>query len=217
MRDTLYEDLATTQKCELHLAAARALERQRSLRPAVTAEIALHLHSALPHGDGSHVVDYGVKAAQQAAASGDHEQEALWYTRASEGLRFVPDADADRSAEVMLALGRAHRASGHPAAAREALDRVLELTTAGGRVRGLGQGRAARTRAPELSGEYPQKKGLCARARAGSKRVRIVFKIDSRALRRSRQNRNALVVAALLQYASRSGSLEVESCGEHID
>jgi predicted ATPase/DNA-binding winged helix-turn-helix (wHTH) protein len=132
IRDTLYEDLPTTERCEWHLAAGHSLERQRVLRPGTTAEIALHFHSALPHGDGSQVFDYGIKAAQQAAASGDHDQEVLWYTRAYEGLSFAPEADVERSAQVMLALGRAHRASGRPVAAREALDRVLELTTLSG-------------------------------------------------------------------------------------
>jgi predicted ATPase len=131
IRDSIYEDLATTLKCELHLAASRALEQQRSVRPAATAEIAFHLHAALPQGDGNRAFEYGVKAAEQAAAGGDHEQEALWYGRAYEGLRFATGSDPDRSAEVMLALGRAHRASGHPAQAREALDRVIELSGSG--------------------------------------------------------------------------------------
>jgi predicted ATPase/DNA-binding winged helix-turn-helix (wHTH) protein len=132
VRDTVYDDLPTTDRCEWHLAAGHALERLRALRPGTTVEIALHLHSALPHGDGSQVVDYGVKAAKQAAVTGDHDQEALWYTRAYEGLSFAPEADVERSAELMLALGRAHRASGRPREAREALDRVLELTTLAG-------------------------------------------------------------------------------------
>jgi predicted ATPase/DNA-binding winged helix-turn-helix (wHTH) protein len=131
IRDVIYEDLPTTTRCELHLGAGNALEQQRSVRPAATAEIAFHLHAALPQGDGTRVSDYGVRAAEQAAAAGDHESEALWYGRAYEGLRFAEETSADRSAAVMLALGRAHRASGHPAAAREALDRVIELSTGG--------------------------------------------------------------------------------------
>lgn len=131
IRDTIYEDLSTTARCELHLAAGRALEQQRSVRPAASVEIATHLHAALPQGDGARVFEYGVKAAEQAAAAGDHEQAAQWYRRAYEGLRFAADASPDRSAELMLALGRAHRASGHPAAAREALDRVIELAGSG--------------------------------------------------------------------------------------
>lgn len=132
VRDTIHDDLSTTAKCELHLLAGRALEGQRALRPATTVEIAFHLHSALPHGDGDRAAEYGVRAAQAAAAQGDHEQEAVWYTRAYEGLRFARETDADKTAELMLALGRAHRASGHPEAAREALDRVLELASGGG-------------------------------------------------------------------------------------
>jgi predicted ATPase/DNA-binding winged helix-turn-helix (wHTH) protein len=131
IRDSIYEDLPTTLKCELHLAASHALEQQRSVRPAATAEIAFHLHAALPQGDGNRAFEFGVKAAEQAAASGDHEQAALWYGRAYEGLRFATHADPDRSAGVMLALGRAHRQSGHPARAREALDRVIELSGSG--------------------------------------------------------------------------------------
>jgi predicted ATPase len=132
LRDTIHDDLSTTAKCELHLRAGFALEGQRALRPATTLEIAFHLHSALPHGDGDRAAEYGVRAAQAAAALGDHEQEAVWYTRAYEGLRFAREMDADRTAELMLALGRAHRASGHPEAAREALDRVVALASGGG-------------------------------------------------------------------------------------
>jgi predicted ATPase len=132
VRDTLYEDLPSAQKCELHLAAGEALEQQRALRPAAAAEIAFHLHRALPQGDGNKVFEYGMQAAQLASAAGDHEAAARWYGCAYEGLCFVRDADVNRSAEVMLALGREHCASGHPGPAREALDRVLELSTLGG-------------------------------------------------------------------------------------
>jgi predicted ATPase/DNA-binding winged helix-turn-helix (wHTH) protein len=132
VRDTLYEDLPSAAKCELHLAAGRALEQQRALRPAAASEIAFHLHRALPQGDGNKVLEYGVQAAKQASAAGDHEAAARWYGCAYEGLCFVRDADVNRSAEVMLALGREHGASGRSSAAREALDRVLELSTLGG-------------------------------------------------------------------------------------
>ena len=47
---------------------------------------------------GERVFEYGVQAALQAAALGDHEQEALWYERAYEGLCHAREADADRSA-----------------------------------------------------------------------------------------------------------------------
>lgn len=132
VRDTIYEDLPTTQRCELHLAAGRALEQQRAQRPATAAEIALHLHRALPHGDGQKLFAHAKQAAEQAAADGDHAQAAQFFRCAYDGLGFAEDADANRSAEVMLALGRAHRESGHPAAAREALDRVLELSAISG-------------------------------------------------------------------------------------
>ena len=132
VRDTLYDDLPSAQKCDLHLAAGNALEQRRIRRAAVAGEIAFHLHRALPQGDGNKVFEYGVQAAQQASAAADHVAAADWYARAYEGLCFVRDADADRSAEVMLALGRAHHASGRPAAAREALDRVIELSALSG-------------------------------------------------------------------------------------
>jgi predicted ATPase/DNA-binding winged helix-turn-helix (wHTH) protein len=131
IRDTIYDDLPTTSRCELHLQVGAALEQQRSVRPAATSEVAFHLHAALPQGDGNRVFEYGVKAAEQAAAASDHELEAFWYGRAYEGLRFAAEANPDRSAELMLALGRAHRASGHPAEARQALGRVIELSSSG--------------------------------------------------------------------------------------
>jgi predicted ATPase/DNA-binding winged helix-turn-helix (wHTH) protein len=132
VRDTIYEDLPSSEKCELHLAAGAALERQRGQRHASAAEIALHFHRALPQGDGNKAFEHGKRAAEQASAAGDHEQAAAFYRRAYEGLCFVQDVDADRSAEVMLELGRAHRQSGHPGQAREALDRVLELSRVAG-------------------------------------------------------------------------------------
>jgi predicted ATPase len=132
VRDTLYEDLPSAAKCELHLSAGGALEQQRALRPAAASEIAFHLHRALPQGDGNKVLEYGVQAAKQASAAGNHEDAARWYGCAYEGLCFVRDADVNTSAEVMLALGREHGASGRSAAARDALDRVLELSALGG-------------------------------------------------------------------------------------
>ena len=132
IRDTLYDDLPSAQRCELHLGAGHALEPQRALRPSAIAEIAFHLHRALPQGDGNRVLEYGMLAAEQAAVAGDHERAAHWYACAYEGLRFVRDADADRSAEVLLALAREHGKSGQDADARQALDRVLELGALGG-------------------------------------------------------------------------------------
>jgi predicted ATPase/DNA-binding winged helix-turn-helix (wHTH) protein len=132
VRDTLDGDLSTSRRCELHLAAGTALERQRALRKVAAAEIALHLYRALPRGDAHKACEQAKLAAEEAATAGQHEQAAEWYRRAHEGLGFVQDADADRSAEVMLGLGRAHRQSGHPVAAREALDRVLELSASSG-------------------------------------------------------------------------------------
>lgn len=132
VRETLYEDLPSAEKCELHLRAGQIIEGQRALRPSAIPEIAFHLHRALPQGDGNRVLEYGMLAAEQAAVAGDHEAAARWYACAYEGLRFVRDADADRSAEVLFALARAHGASGQEQDAREALDRVLELTALGG-------------------------------------------------------------------------------------
>ena len=73
-----------------------------------------------------------MRAAERAAALEDYDAEAHWYACAYEGLRYAEHASADRGAELMLALGRAHRHSGRPAAARQALDRVIELSRSGG-------------------------------------------------------------------------------------
>ncbi|MFI5308937.1 MAG: ATP-binding protein, partial [Polyangiales bacterium] len=131
VRDAIYDDLPSGEKCELHLRAGEALERQR-VRPGATAELALHFYRALPRGDGHKAFEHGKRAAEQARAAGDHEQAAAFYRRAYEGLCCLSDADPDSSAELMLALGRAHRESGQPGAAREALDRVLELSAIAG-------------------------------------------------------------------------------------
>jgi predicted ATPase len=128
VRAMIYEDLSSARRCQLHLMVGEALEHERPLRQRATREIALHLHAALPHGDPEKAMDYGVRAAQRAAETRDHHEEALWYARAVEGMRYAGDADVQRSAELMVSLGRAHRESGHPTAARDALKRALEMT-----------------------------------------------------------------------------------------
>ncbi|MGD8861375.1 MAG: AAA family ATPase [Myxococcales bacterium] len=128
VRVMIYEDLSSARRCQLHLMVGEALEKQRPLRPRATREIALHLHAALPHGDPEKAMDYGVRAARRAAEARDHHEEAMWYARAMEGMRYAGDADVQRSAELMVSLGRAHRESGHPTAARDALQQALEMT-----------------------------------------------------------------------------------------
>ena len=134
VRETVYDDLPSAERCRLHQAAAQALEARQSPDRRV-AELAGHFHRALPHGDGRKALDYSIQAAELAAARADHAQEALWYSRARESLRFVPEAEPQTGAKLMLALGRARRASGQPEAAREALRQALEIGLAddGGR------------------------------------------------------------------------------------
>ena len=131
LREVIYQDLPTAQRCQLHLTIGEALEQEKHLRAQGTLEIADHLHQALPHGDGDKVLEYGMRAARRAAEGADHGEEARWYARAHEALRYAERADPERSAELMVALGRAHRESGRPTAARKALERALELTRLG--------------------------------------------------------------------------------------
>jgi hypothetical protein len=77
------------------------------------------------------VVEYGMRAAERAASRDDHEEEARWYRYAYDGLRYAQRVDPERSAELMLARGRALREGGKPMEARQVFDRLIQLARHG--------------------------------------------------------------------------------------
>ena len=129
LRDTIYGGLSSALRCKLHLQVAEVFEQQRPLQGRATAEIATHLHRALPHGEAARVVDYGLRAARHAQQQGDPESAAQWLARAYEGLCYADQADPALAAELMVELGRSHAQEGRTAAAREALSWALELAS----------------------------------------------------------------------------------------
>ena len=123
IRQTLYEELSSTQRVRLHARVAAALEDL----DADVGAIAHHLYEAAPAGHAERAIVYARRAAARATAQLAYEDAAEHCARALELLE--PDADPqgrDRC-ELLLALGEARLRTGEAEAARRAFDSAAEL------------------------------------------------------------------------------------------
>ena len=105
VRETLYDDLPSIRKAELHRTAGDVLERvfREDLGPHLAA-IAHHLSQASPTDDGGRAVEYSLLAADRAVAVLAYEDAVALYERA---LVLLPPSEAQTGRRV-----------GHPDAAR---------------------------------------------------------------------------------------------------
>lgn len=124
VRDALYAAIALADRVRLHgrIGAALAAAEQAGGSPRL-AEIAYHYLQAAPAGHAAEAASFAVRAAEEAAARGSHEDAARLYERALEALDLdLGPADPLRRVEVMLALGTAKFRAGDPARSREVFE-----------------------------------------------------------------------------------------------
>ncbi len=150
IRETLYADLPTARRQQLHRDIGEALEKRWGIRAAraslparpdsppragpVVGELAYHFFEAAHGGDeGERAIAYAVEAGEQALAVLAYEEAALHYERALKTLERTNPGETARRCELLLALGGAQMKAGEDVAgARETLFQAAATARCGG-------------------------------------------------------------------------------------
>lgn len=131
IRETLYEDLPTSRRIDLHHQVGSALETRVASDPdGYLNELAHHFFKASPAADAQKALDYAGRAAHSAMRRGAFEEAVRLYRMALETLSRAGGADRKR-AELLLSLARAQDFSGQQVAG---LDTSIELARVAARL-----------------------------------------------------------------------------------
>jgi DNA-binding CsgD family transcriptional regulator len=118
VRDTIYDDLPSRDRCLRHADVAAALEAAYAGDPGpFVAEIAHHYFEAGPLGDQAKTIEYATLAGRQATASLAYEEAVEFFRMALHPLQEWPDER--RRCEVLVLLGDAQARAGDQAGSRE--------------------------------------------------------------------------------------------------
>jgi DNA-binding SARP family transcriptional activator len=122
MRDALYDRLTATRRMQLHREIAGVLEE----RHAAASEIA---HHYLLSGSGAarETIDFATRAGDDAAAQHAHEEAARHYARALEVVERTGFADAERTCDLLLAIGDELSRAGKAEKAKAPLERAAAM------------------------------------------------------------------------------------------
>lgn len=123
VRETLYDDLPSGRRLELHRDVGRLLKSvyAEDLDPHLS-EVARHLYLAAPLGDAGEALEHLILAGDRAAALLAYEEAAIHYHRA---LALLPVSAALRG-ELLLRLGDAQWRSGDGSAARTTFEAAID-------------------------------------------------------------------------------------------
>jgi DNA-binding SARP family transcriptional activator len=128
IRETLYDQLTTVRRVQLHRRAGEALEALYSAHPEPhLAELAFHFFEAAPGGDADKAVGYARRAADRALGLLAYEEAARLVGIALEALDLADPTDGRRRCELLIALGEAESRGGNTSAAKEALWAAAEI------------------------------------------------------------------------------------------
>jgi len=131
IRDTLYDELTSARKLQLHQRAGEAIEAVHSASLDLhLAELARQFFVAAPLGLTPKAIDYARRAGERAASQLAYEEAVRLYEMALE----LADQPTTRC-ELLLAVGEAHARAGDTPAAKEAFREAAELAEG----RGLGE------------------------------------------------------------------------------
>jgi tetratricopeptide (TPR) repeat protein len=118
IRDTLYEELTTVRRIQLHREAVRALEALYGGEPGP--QLAELAHHAIAGSEFEKAVDYARRAGDRALAHLAYEEAARLYETALEALAFAEPDDETTRCELFLSTGEATARAGDMPAARRA-------------------------------------------------------------------------------------------------
>lgn len=128
VRDTIYDDLPTPERLNLHRALGRAMEEQTGGDASSNlTELAYHFFQAAPLGEVDKVIDYAMRAADQAGSQYAWEDAAAHFERAVRALELREPVDQERRGELLLKLGHSLIRAGQVERARETFLRAAEV------------------------------------------------------------------------------------------
>ena len=129
VRETLYAELSTAQRVQLHKRVGEAIEdiEGDGAGDRLLDDLARHFIEAAPAGELHKAVDYARRAAHAASCQLAHDDAATLYARALELVDGQPGADAPTRMEIAYQLGRARWLAGRFAEARAAYEQVADL------------------------------------------------------------------------------------------
>lgn len=120
LRETVYEDLGTDQRAELHGRAGNALEQLSGGGDRRLEELAYHYTEAVPLHDVGKALFYARRAGRRAMERSAFETGADWFRRALEVQELVDAPDRRTRAELFLHLGDALTRAGDKRGAESA-------------------------------------------------------------------------------------------------
>ncbi|MGH7858994.1 MAG: ATP-binding protein, partial [Candidatus Binatia bacterium] len=141
VRATLYSELSTTRRMQLHARVAEALEQTyaNSLESHF-AELAHHFSEAGTAAGVDRTIDYATQAGRRAMKMLAYEDAAAQYELALHGLELASGSpDEVRHYELLIGLGRARRSAGDQVRARKTFLRAGEVARRLGDAKRLGQ------------------------------------------------------------------------------
>jgi DNA-binding SARP family transcriptional activator/tetratricopeptide (TPR) repeat protein len=128
VRDSLYGDLAATERLRLHKRALEALEELYGPDPGPhLTELAYHAFEAAAAGEPDRAIDYATRAGDQAVSVLAYEEAARLYEMALAGLGAGLASNEERRCDLLLALGDAQARGGDMPAARETFVRAADV------------------------------------------------------------------------------------------
>jgi tetratricopeptide (TPR) repeat protein len=131
VRETLYTELSSRQRTELHARAADAIEqRYQDHLESQLGELAHHLWQS--GREPERATEYAVRAGRRALGGFAYEDAVLHLSRATRILDGRASTEVDRRCEVLSLLGRAQTLAADLPAARETYERVAALAERAG-------------------------------------------------------------------------------------
>lgn len=128
IRDSLYGDLVTSDRLQLHRRTAEVLEELYGQDPDPhLAELAHHFLEAATEQDVGRAVDYARRAGDRAAALLAYEEAVRLYEMALEALDLCRRSDDRTRCDLLLCLGDAAARGGDLAAAKRTFLRAAEV------------------------------------------------------------------------------------------
>jgi tetratricopeptide (TPR) repeat protein len=132
IRETLYDQLTTVRRGQLHRRAGEALESLYELGPEPhLAELAYHFFEAAPGGDVDKALAYARRAADRALDLLAYEEAARFYELALQALELRP-SDPVEHCDLLLALGDALARAGSTAEAKDTFQAAADLARSAG-------------------------------------------------------------------------------------
>ncbi len=138
IRQTLYDQLTTPRRVQLHLRAGEVLEDlyAADLEPHLS-ELAHHFFEAAPAGQVDNALDYGKRAAEWALNQLAYEEAARFYSLALQSLELQQPVDAGQRCELLLAIGDAFARAGNTPEAKRTFAEAAGVARASNRPRQL--------------------------------------------------------------------------------